>query len=884
MESPSTYKTDIPTTIPSYEVESDNGDNFDVVDGNEIEFLTVLDNAVQSLNKIHDRDELKQAVDCYCKSVKASIDGLSASDKKKLFINSITLLNWLERTEIDEKSTIKLLQNLSEVDKGATFSDELSKTLSHLWLVLVFGVEVYTQMCEAQCDLFLKFQGELTDGAKRQEAKHKAYLLNQQNKILPVFDESNLKAATQLSNNAYSDFLTIVLSPANLYYLLKSENTANEQVMADLKFLHNKIIGKLEVIELSEIICEPNPFAEFGFPCNTEDSDESNCKLQLIVRATSLSVYDFCGLALVQSDGNSFTHFTASGLSLVQCTDVNFNIKYRMLIHLFNSADSVEKFSETLKFISEWVEAGEGSADEVLNIASFQFMVINKLQRFNDPASISELSTLIQNSPWLAKIVFKYPSDISLRVTALKTFIACKSASLSYGNYFSIELIKCLEPDELQQLPQKIKEELSFKVLAEKGNLELLKKIWQSHIPFDITNRDGETLLFLAFKGGLSEVLSLIDLNDVEFYKHRDYRGNSLYHALMHSFREDRLKALLCAGFDFHHKNDEEVYPITLCIKAGYMSGVVHMLEVGNGTMTEDRALESQRLAIKSIIENKKYKMLSAIVGKLSPEVLTETFDNQGEKLTLLQIAAKRGESKLVKTLRLLSPQSVNIVSTSTKGDVTALDLAAINGHLEAFSQLWMNGARRESNTLGTYQDLLMKSIQKGAVKIPLMIAEAPEYHVSAKQRKNNYGALHQAAYSGAHELIGQLIDKYQIKGDILVICQQGGLAGWNCLHIAIEKKRVKALEQLLMHVPREGLESRTQCKFKMSPIMMAVKYKSLPIVKLLVQAGAKINTVLEYDDSALNSLQAGKKYTLEGLAEHYGASDIVEYLKSERK
>ncbi|KAB0793720.1 hypothetical protein PPYR_13340 [Photinus pyralis] len=222
-----------------------------------------------------------------------------------------------------------------------------------------------------------------------------------------------------------------------------------------------------------------------------------------------------------------------------------------------------------------------------------------------------------------------------------------------------------------------------------------------------------------------------------------------------------------------------------------------------------------------------------------------------------LHIAARQGADAIVDAILEKKPNT----TLKNKADQTPLDVAVMKGHLnvvklllnaEASANIPNNDGNNGGNTAN--QTPLMIAVLKGHLNaVKLLLSAGASANIP-----NKYGntALHLAVWHGADATVAAILEKqtdtsiFGFLGTLQLLADLGAAAANRSsdadLHLTMDDALVAALLE-------NGANSTLQNKANLTALDMAVLRHQLNAVKLLLNAGAPVNSPVYYGNTALH-------------------------------
>ncbi|XP_034557183.1 ankyrin repeat and protein kinase domain-containing protein 1 [Notolabrus celidotus] len=218
---------------------------------------------------------------------------------------------------------------------------------------------------------------------------------------------------------------------------------------------------------------------------------------------------------------------------------------------------------------------------------------------------------------------------------------------------------------------------------------------------------------------------------------------------------------------------------------------------------------------------------------------------------TALHLAADEGQNRIV---RHLLKGGVNPDSADIKG-FTPLHMAALKGHTGICRQLLSNRASPDSKTLQGWTPMHLAALRGHEATVVQL--ESQGACVNARGM-NGWTPLHLACHQSEAEVVARLL---AAKADPNVSEDN---EGWTPLHTACTSLSLPSVLYLISHHAAVNAVNSG----KASPLHLAAKHGSTPIIKALLQTGADRTLLDSSGSTALNVAQRCEKWDVVKLLE----------------
>ena len=333
------------------------------------------------------------------------------------------------------------------------------------------------------------------------------------------------------------------------------------------------------------------------------------------------------------------------------------------------------------------------------------------------------------------------------------------------------------------------------------GHLDTVKVLVQAGAELRVTGRNGDTCLITASRKGHTETVRyLVGLEQVDVDEVRgDQRGNTALYEAVSQNHADVVQVLIDAGADIEEEDSDGRTPLLRACMVGSLDAVRVLVKAGAKPRVRDR---------------------------------------YGD--TCLITASRAGHTEIVRYLVDLGQVDVDQVRTHRCGN-TALHVAVAGARADVVQVLIDAGADIEKKDSMGYSPLLLgccKSYANHVVKV-LVRAGAD---VGARDRDGKT-CLMVASAGGCTEIVKSLLCMAEVGLDLV------DAEHWTVLHHAVasyelfkhhavDKQHATVIQMLV----DAGADVEAKSELVCSPLMMACRAGEVHIVRMLLEAGARLH------------------------------------------
>ena len=399
-----------------------------------------------------------------------------------------------------------------------------------------------------------------------------------------------------------------------------------------------------------------------------------------------------------------------------------------------------------------------------------------------------------------------------------------------------------------------------------KGFLDTVKVLVQAGAELRVAGADGDTCLIAASREGHTETVRyLVGLEQVDVDQEGGPDATTALHEAVDKNHADVVQVLIDAGADIEKRDSVGRTPLILACVRGCLDAVKVLVQAGAELRVTDSNDDTCLITVGT--ENNFTALLEA-VGKNHAAVVQVLIDagadieeEDSDGCTPLVLACMEGFLHIVK---VLVQAGAELRVTDSNGD-TCLIAASREGHTETvrylvgLGQVDVNQVGGPDTTTALHRavgknqpaDVVQVLIDAGADieekdalrRSPLLLGCKSDVNDAVKvliragadvgaRDRDGRTCLMIASARGFTEIVKSLLCMAEVGVDLV------DAEHWTALHHAVRRKRAPAIQMLI----DAGADVEAKSELVCSPLMMACRAGEVHIVRMLLEAGARLH------------------------------------------